>query len=48
MSFVRRDTKSYVEATRVVEDSIIAAVLVPGKHSALISMVSMFPGSFLR
>ena len=31
LSFMRRDTGSYVEATRVVETPIAAAVLAPGK-----------------
>ncbi|CAM9723590.1 unnamed protein product, partial [Laminaria digitata] len=31
LSFVRRDTGSYVEDTRVINDPIAAAVLAPGK-----------------
>ena len=31
LSFMRRDAGSYVEATRVVETPIVAAVLAPGK-----------------
>ena len=31
LSFMRRDVGSYVEATRIVETPIVAAVLAPGK-----------------